>query len=124
MLGGEGVGLALLVENALINYLQEHVLSEGVLALVLAEVRNEIAAQLPKHEADTAALESELATARAEQKRLAKAIALADDVPELVVELKKRSARIQPARRCEADTGRACSAGQSRRGERARGSTT
>ncbi|HEU4729528.1 MAG TPA: hypothetical protein VFT22_16625 [Kofleriaceae bacterium] len=32
---------------------------------------------------------------RAEQKRLAKAVALADDVPELVVELRQRAARIQ-----------------------------
>ena len=32
---------------------------------------------------------------RAEQRRLAKAIALADDVPELVVELQQRTGRIQ-----------------------------
>ena len=54
----------------------------------------QIAAQLPKRDADVAAIEAELATARAEQKRLAKAIAMADDVPELVSELKKRSVRI------------------------------
>ena len=82
------------VENALIDHLQRHVLSEGVLDLVLAEIRTEIAAQLPKQDADLAALEAELSTARAEQKRLAKAIAMTDDVPELVSELKKRSVRI------------------------------
>ena len=83
------------VEAALIDHLQEHVLSDGVLQTVLAEVRSEIAAQLPKHEADTAALEAELATARTEQKRLAKAVAMTDDVPELIGELKKRTALIQ-----------------------------
>lgn len=83
------------VEAALVDHLQRHVLNDGVLQLVLAEVRTEIAAQMPKHEADTAALEAELATARAEQKRLAKAVAMADDVPELIGELKKRTALIQ-----------------------------
>ena len=82
------------VEEALIDHLQKYVLSEGVLQLVLGEIRSEIAAQLPKRDADVAAIEAELAMARAEQKRLAKAIAMADDVPELVSELKKRSARI------------------------------
>jgi hypothetical protein len=37
---------------------------------------------------------------RAEQKRLSKAVALSDDVPELVVELQQRSARIQGSKRC------------------------
>ena len=82
------------VESALIDYLQAHVLNDGVLQLVLGEIRNEIAAQLPKRDADVAALEAELATARSEQKRLARAVAMADDVPELVSELQKRSALI------------------------------
>jgi hypothetical protein len=60
-------------KTALIDYLQQHVLSDGVLSLVPAEVRREIAAQIPKHDADTAALQGELVTARTEQKRLAKA---------------------------------------------------
>lgn len=83
------------VESALIDYLQAHVLNDGVLQLVLGEIRNEIAAQLPKREADVVALEEEeLATARSEQKRLARAVAMADDVSELVSELKKRSTLI------------------------------
>lgn len=82
------------VEDALVAHLQEHVLSEGVLDLVLGEIRTEIAAQLPKHDADVAALEAELTTARAEQRRLAKAVALADDVAELAAELRKRNQRI------------------------------
>ncbi len=83
------------VEGALVDHLQRHVLSEGVLQTVLAEIRTEIAAQIPKHEADTGALEAEIATARSEQKRLAKAVAMTDDVPELIGELKKRTALIQ-----------------------------
>ena len=79
------------VEDALIAHLQAHVLSEGVLDLVLGEIRTEIAAQIPKNDADVAALEAELATVRAEQRRLAKAVALADDVAELASELKKRN---------------------------------
>ena len=82
------------VEDALIHYLQANVLSEGVLDMVLGEIRTEIAAQLPQRNADVAALEGQLATARSEQKKLAQAVALADDVPELVSELKKRSTLI------------------------------
>jgi len=82
------------VEGALIDHLQRHVLSEGVLQTVLTEIRNEIAAQLPQREADVSVLEAELRTVRAEQKRLAKAVALADDIPELVSELKQRNQRI------------------------------
>ncbi len=82
------------VENALIDHLQQHVLSEGVLQLVLSQIRTEIAAQLPQQAEDIAVLETELATMRTEQKRLARAVALADDVNELVSELKKRTARI------------------------------
>lgn len=63
--------------------------------MVIGQVRAEIEAQLPKRQDDIASLEAELTAVRAEQKRLAKAVALADDVPELVAELQQRSARIQ-----------------------------
>ncbi|HEY0477344.1 MAG TPA: hypothetical protein VGD37_07455 [Kofleriaceae bacterium] len=56
---------------------------------MLGEIREQIAAQLPKRDADVAALETDLRNVRAEQKRLAKAVALADDVPELVSELRQ-----------------------------------
>jgi uncharacterized protein YoxC len=72
-----------------------YVLGEQALAMVIGQVRAEIEAQLPKLQDDIASLEDELTTVRAEQKRLAKADALADDVPELVAELQQRSARIQ-----------------------------
>jgi len=41
----------------------------------LGEIRAEIAAQIPKREAEVAVLEEELETARSEQKRLARAVA-------------------------------------------------
>jgi hypothetical protein len=48
---------------------------------------------MPQRRLDVAALESELATVRAEQKRLAKAVALSDEIPELVSERSLRSQR-------------------------------
>ena len=41
--------------GALIDHLQQHVLSEGVLQLVLSQIRTEIAAQLPQQAEDIAA---------------------------------------------------------------------
>jgi site-specific DNA recombinase len=83
------------VEAALVDQLQTYVLSEQALTMVIGQVKTEIEAQLPQRHDDIAALEAELAGVRSEQKRLAKAIALSDEVPELVVELQQRSARIQ-----------------------------
>jgi hypothetical protein len=76
------------VEAALVDQLQTYVLGEQALEMVVGQVRAQ------RHE-DIAALEAELASVRVEQKRLAKAVALSDDVPELVAELQQRSARIQ-----------------------------
>jgi hypothetical protein len=83
------------VEAALVDQLQTYVLGEQALTMVIGQIRGEIEAQLPKCREDIAMLEAELASVRAEQKRLAKAVALSDDVPELVAELQQRSARIQ-----------------------------
>jgi site-specific DNA recombinase len=83
------------VEGALVDYLQTHLLTERALDSVLAEVREQLAAHQPKHDAEVAKLEAALREVRAEQKRLAKAVAMADDVTELVAELRQRSARIQ-----------------------------
>ncbi len=83
------------VEGALVEHISRHVLTERVLDEVLAEIGEQIEAQLPKRKADVAALEAELRDVRAQQKRLAKAIAMSDDVPELVTELRQRSTRIQ-----------------------------
>jgi hypothetical protein len=117
------------VEGAMVDQLQRYVLGEQTLAMVISQVRAEIAAQvvlgqaglgklrgdaavaalvqlraqparladvldqLPQRHEDIAVLEAELAGVRAEQKRLARAIALSDDVPELVVELQQRIGR-------------------------------
>jgi site-specific DNA recombinase len=83
------------VEGALLHELQAHVLGESMLSMVVARIREAIAEQLPERHADIAKLEAELAGVRIEQKRLAKAVAMADDVPELVSELHQRSSRIR-----------------------------
>ena len=83
------------VEAALVDQLQTYVLGDQALTMVIGQIRGEIEAQLPKCREDIATLEADLASVRAEQKRLAKAVALSDDVPELVAELQQRSARIQ-----------------------------
>jgi site-specific DNA recombinase len=83
------------VEGALVDFIQKEFLSGAVLENVLVEIRREVEAQMPKRDVDIAALEAELAEARAEQRKLARAVALADDIPELVSELRQRSARIQ-----------------------------
>lgn len=62
------------------------VATEELLDEVLAEIRDQIKAQMPKRDADVALLEAEFRDVRAEQKRLAKAVAL--DLPELVTELR------------------------------------
>ena len=48
------------VEGALVDYISRHVLTERVLDEVLAEIRGQIDAQLPKREADISGLEAEL----------------------------------------------------------------
>lgn len=87
------------VEAALVDQLQTYVLGEDALAMVIGQVRAEIEAQLPQRHQDIAVLEADLASVRVEQKRLAKAVALSDDVPELVMELQQRSARIRTLKR-------------------------
>jgi putative addiction module component (TIGR02574 family) len=50
-------------------------------------------AQIPSRKADAAELEAELRAVKAEQKRLTKSVALSDDMPELVTELRERAPR-------------------------------
>jgi site-specific DNA recombinase len=82
------------VETLLIDHIREHVLTPEMLDDVLANVRAEIEAQMPQHDADLKALEAELGDMKAEQKRLAKAVAISNDIPELMTELKQRLNRI------------------------------
>lgn len=81
------------VEELLINHLRERVLAPEMVEMVLEHVRAEVAAQLPQHEADLEMLEAELKAVTTEQKRLAKAVAMSDEIPELMTELKQRLAR-------------------------------
>ena len=83
------------VEELLIEHIREHVLTGPMVAMVLEHVRAEIAAQLPQNQAEVAGLEAELKTVSAEQKRLAKAVAMSDEIPELMTELKQRFTRIK-----------------------------
>ncbi len=81
------------IEQALVTYLERDVLTPALITSMAEEIRGVIEAQLPSREADAATLEEELRTVKAEQKRLTKAVALADDVPELIAELKQRANR-------------------------------
>jgi hypothetical protein len=84
------------VEGALVDWISRNVATEELLDEVLAEIRDQLKAQMPKRDADIAALEAELRDVRAEQKRLGKKnVALADDLPELVTELRQRNVRIR-----------------------------
>jgi site-specific DNA recombinase len=89
------------VHAALIDYLKRSVLTPSVLETVVSAIRDEVANLLSAGAKDVTGLEQELAGLRAEQKRLARAVATAgDDIPELVAELRLRNDRI---RRLEAD---------------------
>lgn len=81
------------VERALITYLDRQVITSEMIAGIAGEIRAAIEAQIPSRESDVAKLEEELRTVKAEQRRLTKAVALADDVPELVGELRQRALR-------------------------------
>jgi DNA invertase Pin-like site-specific DNA recombinase len=83
------------VEGLLLDHLRDHVLNDEMIALVLDEIRAEIKAQIPQREADLAALEAELSAVTTEQKRLARAVAMSDEIPELMTELKQRMSRMK-----------------------------
>jgi Recombinase zinc beta ribbon domain len=83
------------IEGAIIDHLQAHVLTDAVLEVVIAEMREQMERELKRNDDEIEALEAELRVARTEQKRVAKTVALADDIPELVTELRQRLARIQ-----------------------------
>jgi septal ring factor EnvC (AmiA/AmiB activator) len=89
------------VHAALIDYLKRSVLTPAVLETVVSAIRDEVAKLLSAGSKDVTVLERDLASLRAEQKCLARAVATAGaDIPELVAELRVRNDRI---RRLEAD---------------------
>ena len=67
-------------------------LSPQVIDEFAHEIREAIEGQIPTRAADVGELEAQLRAVKAEQRRLTKAVALADDVPELVTELRQRCA--------------------------------
>lgn len=81
------------VERSLVAYIDRHVLTPDVIARMAGEIRTAIEEQIPTIPDDLAALEADLRDVKAEQKRLARAVAIADDVPELVAELRARANR-------------------------------
>ena len=83
------------VEDLLVDYLQTNIATEEVRQQVLEEIEKWVRAQIPEPEVDLDILKAELAAARAEQRKLAKAVALSDNIPELVTELHQRSALIR-----------------------------
>jgi septal ring factor EnvC (AmiA/AmiB activator) len=89
------------VHAALIDYLKRSVLTPAVLETVVSAIRDEVAKLVSAGSKDVTVLERDLASLRAEQKCLARAVATAGaDIPELVAELRVRNDRI---RRLEAD---------------------
>ncbi len=83
------------VESALVQCLQEDVLIPDAFRLVREDIALEIEAQTPRSTVDIAELKAQLAQLRLEQGKLARAVALSDEIPELVRELDQRSARIR-----------------------------
>jgi site-specific DNA recombinase len=82
------------VNGALVDFLKASVLTESVVARVISEVKAQVEGELSAP-ADTGAAEQELAKLRTEQKRYAAMVAQAPDIPELLVEMRKRQNRIR-----------------------------
>lgn len=83
------------VESALIQYLQEYVLTEETFDMLREAIARQVEAQIPRPEVSVGDITDMLSQLRAEQRKLAKAVGLSDDIPELVAELERRSARIR-----------------------------
>ena len=83
------------VEQALIDHLEREVLTADCAPELVARIQRAAKARLPTPDEDLGALEADLAQARSEQGRIARAIALTDDVAELVTELNQRRSRIR-----------------------------
>ena len=80
--------------------MRDQLLTKHKLEEFIADVRAEIEASQEKPpQADAAKLEKELSRLRGEQKRYAAALASAPDVPEILVELKRRQERIRVVER-------------------------
>lgn len=82
------------VEEQLQGYVDHALFAPGVIAEALRSFRSRAEAAFPEP-SDVGGLEAELTGLKAEQRRLARAVALAEDVDELAAELRDRNARIK-----------------------------
>ena len=82
------------VNGALVDFLKASVLTEGVVAEVIASIKAQVEQELSEP-SDTSGAEQDLAKLKAEQKRYAAMVAQAPDIPELLVEMRKRQTRIR-----------------------------
>jgi hypothetical protein len=82
------------VNGALVDFLKASVLTERVVSQVIADVKAQVEQELSAP-SDTSGAEQELAKLKAEQKRYATLVAQAPDIPELLVEMRKRQTRIR-----------------------------
>ena len=83
------------VEEGLLGYLQENVLTPPMIDSVVAEIRERAQQELSASTDDVQRLRKELRQVQAEVKRLAKAVAILDDGRELLSEVRQRQARIR-----------------------------
>lgn len=84
------------VERAVIDYLNEVVLTDAVADQIVGEIRGELQRQFSAAKQDTSVIDDELKRMRSEQRNLAAAVATGGDaIPELVAELRKRNERIR-----------------------------
>lgn len=83
------------VDEALAGYLRDTVLTPVLLDQLMVEIDAEIERELAQPPVDMTVVADKLRQLRAEQGRLAKAVAISGDIPELVKELQRRSQEIQ-----------------------------
>ncbi len=83
------------VNDALIDYLQERILTEPILDEVLAQIRAEVRSRVVPKPINVSPLESELRELEARQGKLLQAIMTAGNIPVLAAELKKLAGQIE-----------------------------
>jgi hypothetical protein len=83
------------VEGALAEWIQETMLTAEVRSRVIGQLKNELQKQLTGTSIDVEAAETELATLKQQLRNLAEAVAKGDQIPELLAEMRKRSARVR-----------------------------
>ncbi len=88
------------VDRGLLAYLRDEALTPEVIDAMLDEIRREARERYADKDVDTRELRAEVSRLKSEQRNLARAVAMASEIPELLTEMNQRSARL---RRLEAD---------------------